>query len=402
VRAALLTVQDRHGFIDYWGAPEAAKKIMDMIYRADRHLDKGHPERALPIYKAVIEELVPAIAHADDSMGVLGDCIEMAFEGLQEVALELPPTERAAMFTYCLNMALDEHFADWDWCWDLAGVAGDLLETAEQRARLFAVLDQMAGRNAGDEWRSEYDWERAAEIKLAVIMEHDGEAAVLSFLESNSEHELMRLALARYLLEKGHLAEARRICEEWLALPEPKKPNLHIDFMVVLLNIAEAAGDRELQINLVGTLFQMSGSAKFFAHLKELVAPAEWPAYRHSFLKETRSTSRPWIDYGQLYIDEQMWPELLALVQDEPRTAPKHDKYLAERYPQELSTVYERLALATLEKKVNRKGYQEACRHLLQMERLGQGERMKQLVARLRDEYKQRPALIDELNKNFA
>jgi hypothetical protein len=60
------------------------------------------------------------------------------------------------------------------------------------------------------------------------------------------------------------------------------------------------------------------------------------------------------------------------------------------------------LALATLKSKVNRKGYREACRYLRRMEQLGQDKRVRNLVTQLRLQYKNRPALQDELNKTFG
>ena len=67
-----------------------------------------------------------------------------------------------------------------------------------------------------------------------------------------------------------------------------------------------------------------------------------------------------------------------------------------------MSDVYEQLALATLEEDVNRKGYRKACSYLQCMQQLGREERVSELVAQFRGQYKQRRALLDELNKAFG
>ena len=64
--------------------------------------------------------------------------------------------------------------------------------------------------------------------------------------------------------------------------------------------------------------------------------------------------------------------------------------------------MYEQLALATLEMKVNRKGYRKACGYLQRMQQLGREERVSELVVQFRGQYKQRRALLDELNKAFG
>ena len=44
----------------------------------------------------------------------------------------------------------------------------------------------------------------------------------------------------------------------------------------------------------------------------------------------------------------------------------------------------------------------EVCGYLEKMQQLGEGERVFELVARWRVEYKHRPALLDELRKGFG
>jgi len=52
-----------------------------------------------------------------------------------------------------------------------------------------------------------------------------------------------------------------------------------------------------------------------------------------------------------------------------------------------------------LVEKVNCKGYQEACRYLRRIYKLGQVKFAKEIVQELRGQYPNRRALMDELNK---
>ena len=348
------------------------------------------------------EGIVPAMAHADDSMGVLGGCASRALIGLQHVAEESAPEERMEVFDYCIAEAPKELYAGWDWRWDLVAIAADLLETPQQREALFAALDQIAARRDNEPWAVEYDREQAAAIKLSVIGSQDSDTAVQAFLEEHTGLEEMRMELARFHLNNSDLAAARRLCEEWLENPPPNKPGLRPHFLDILLDVAEAAGEEEEQIRLAEELFRQSGDFAYYERLKALIGTDAWPDFRTGFLQRAQQGQRGWFNMGALYIAEEMWGELLNYVRANPHAAPQYHEYLATPFPQELSEAYEQLALETLERKVNRKWYREACGYLRCMQQLGQQERVAELVAWFREQYKQRPALMDELNKAFG
>ena len=61
---AISVGQGRYGFLDYRGASRAAKGINMLLGRANSHVAQGKPEQAISIYKAVVEEVVPAMAQA--------------------------------------------------------------------------------------------------------------------------------------------------------------------------------------------------------------------------------------------------------------------------------------------------------------------------------------------------
>ena len=225
---------------------------------------------------------------------------------------------------------------------------------------------------------------------------------VQAFLEEHIVYERLRAALARFHFERGDLDSARRICNEWLERPPRDKPGLRGLFWAVLLDVAEAAGDWEEQVRLCELLFLDRGDFVYLERLKVLVGVEAWPVYRAGLIGRVKQRRSVWVDIGALYIREDMWDDLLAHVQSNPQSVRQYHEQLAARYPQALGLVYEQLAQKTVEQKVNRKGYRAACRYIKTMITLGQKERAAELIARWRVEYKQRPAMIDELNKSFG
>ncbi len=402
VRDILQAVQGKHKFIDYWGAAEAADGLLLLLDLAQEYLETGRTAHALRIFKAVIEEVVPALAHADDSMGALSECVQFAFDGLMMAADELDKNKRALLFKYCLQKARQEPFTDWDWIWDLAGIAGALVETSEQRQVFFSALDEMANRRSGQGWAAEYDWERAALLKIAIYQREGNSRAAHDFLVKHQHKERMQFVLALLYIEEGNLDEARKIGEAWLAKPRPDIPALKPDFLAALLEIAEIEGDLEKQKSLLWNLYVETGEIEYFDMLEELYDDEEWPELRRKILRHLDSSDQLWMDTGQLFVEEKMWPELADFVLAKPKAAPTYHQYLAKEYPHELSQAYEKLARETLQVQVSRKGYRQVCCYLRKMQELGEAERVKELVTGWRLEYKQRHALQEELDRSFG
>ena len=95
-----------------------------------------------------------------------------------------------------------------------------------------------------------------------------------------------------------------------------------------------------------------------------------------------------------------MWNELLLLMQSGNRyKIQSYRKYLEPRFPEAVGNIYERHLKTLLVEKVNRKRYQEACRYLRRIYKLGQVEFVQKIVQELRGQYPNRRALMDELNK---
>lgn len=402
VKQALGMYQGRHSFLDYHGAANAGQAVWRLLDRAGRLLDGGKTEEALLLYQAILEETCVALGHADDSMGVLSACPAGAAQGLRDTVLHLSDVRKRELFDYCLATGTSEPVADWDWGWELLELAALLIETPEQRASLFAALDHMATRRDDAYGPSEYDLSSAAELKLTVIEQQDDRMAILSFMHDHIEYEAIRERLAGYYIEEGDLEAARRVCKEWLDNPPPDKPGLRKDFLKILLAIAELQGDRDEQLRLTESLFFDMGDMKMFQQMKGLVGANAWPDFRAGFVERLQSVRSWMVRPDAVYIEEEMWPELLAYAQRHPPEAERHHQHLAARFPRELAAIYEQMAIDAIDRNKNRGGYREGAAYLLKMVPLGEQSRAMAVVNRWRSEYSNRPALQDELNKAFG
>lgn len=404
VKDALNMGKGQYGFIDYYGSGRAARGIQDVLQRADADLAQGRALKAVPVYQAVIETVVPAIAHADDSNGELGDCIRFGLEGLAEASKQLLPDEQHRLFDYCLDEAPKEPYAGWDWGWDLAQLAADLLTTDDQRQQMFEVLDKMAVRRGDDEayseWSSNFDYEQAEGIKLSVIDRLDDDATKLAFLVEHVEMERFRERLVRYHIQRGNLAEARRLCNEWLEQPEPRYRGFRSVFLDLLLVIARQEKQETEIARLAEALFFDTGQFTYYDLLKEITPDAGWPAVRDGLIAQADTAPRHYGLVPEIFVREEMWRQLLNYMEGAHRHSVDHYReHLEPRFPEEVSAIYERIVWDLMKEKADRKGYKEACHYIRRIKKLDQANQAGVLIGALRAKYNNRPALLDELSK---
>lgn len=399
IREALQLGRPQQGFLDYEGSNRAARTVQQLLVRADQWLAQGQAARALPTYQAIMETVVEALEQADDSSGALGGCVASAVEGIRQVIDQAGPEERTLLFQYLLDEAPQPAYAGWDWRWELAAMAGELVTTPGQRARFFEMLERIAG-HAANRWWAEYQQEQVVWLKLAVIERLDGAAAGLPFLQQHTHLLGVRLRLAQRYLEQGDVAAARRESRAGLEQTPPNPAGARTDFLAVLRAAAALAGDRLEEISLAETLFLETGRSQHFQELKNLLGVEAWPAYRGGFL--ARASEQQVVDMGPLYAAEELWPELLRYVLAQPTTVEQYHRQLAPHYPNELGAVYERLAIEAITVQANRGGYQQACHYLQQMQALGLGAQVAARIRQWREEHKRRRALQEELDRAFG
>jgi uncharacterized Zn finger protein len=174
---------------------------------------------------------------------------------------------------------------------------------------------------------------------------------------------------------------------------------IHLRFQALLLEIAQKENDTSETLRLARMLFIRTGEFAYFDLLKKIIPAGEWDVALRQMIPELKGR---YFDHiiPEIYLREEKWTDLLAAIQEShPSTAEHYRKQLEPRFPAEMCDLYERFALDTLAQKANRQGYQVACQFLRRIAKLGQRERVDNLVEDLRKKYSNRPALLDELKK---
>lgn len=402
VKDALRVGRGDYGFLDYTGSNRAGRKLGELLDQAEVWLNAGETDKAIGVYQAMIDETVPAISHADDSSGILGDCINMAVEGLSETASAQPAAGREVLFTYCLERARRKEFHGWDWGWDLLAIAEKLVSTPSHRALFTSALDDIEAdisKPSEGGYIGDHGLEQITLFRLALIDRFDGEDASRQFLLTHVHLDRVRMELIERCIRKGELGEAMCQIQVGIASSEQRRlPGLTHQYHALRVKLLQQQGDKTGVIEGARALWLDGGTEEDFELLCKMLPAPEWGAFVEGLIKDIRRPEQ----LAWLYAHENRWRELMALVQTEQQGGWLIGSYrdqLESRFPDDVAVLYEKIVDEILERATGRGGYKQAVTYLRQMKKIGQTARAQALIQRIRAQYANRPALLDELSK---
>jgi hypothetical protein len=143
--------------------------------------------------------------------------------------------------------------------------------------------------------------------------------------------------------------------------------------------------------------------------LKKTYSTAEWPELSESLIQkiagpQKRGSSDKVFVLADIFVEEEQWERLLKQIQVNPYfigLLDNYSKYLSDRFPNEILECYEN-ALTDLAKDTGRSVYNQIAKYLRKMEKIADGtEKVGQLIKSFKENYKNRPAMMDVLNKKL-
>jgi hypothetical protein len=137
--------------------------------------------------------------------------------------------------------------------------------------------------------------------------------------------------------------------------------------------------------------------------LKKKIVASEWNAFFDQLVDDKKKTTK-WVDFyniAEMYVWEQQWENLMSLLVKNPtlENISGYEKYLTPNYTSQVLDLYQSGILAYLVRHVSRDYYQQVCKYIRRMIKLGGREEAEMVVKNLRTLYPQRRALMEELGK---
>ena len=402
IKESLRSGMDRHGFIDYWSTRRAVRGAEELLNKAVKLVESGNPEQAIPIFQAVIEELVPALQFADDSNGDIGGAIDWAFDEFYKCIEKIQdPIMRKDLFDYYLTEANRKQYEGWDWKWDFLRMASALISSGEQEKELFAKLDKISQAGQSSEFFDRYNQEQAAQIKLEVIRKRGRENDINQFINDNLHHTSIRCLAIEQAFSNKDFSRVIELAKQGIEQDtERQYPGLVNEWFNWLLKVAEKEENVEDIREYARLLFFETCNFEYYEKLKKTHSKSNWPDQVEKLLGHLQQRAS-FSTLAEIFIREKEWQKLLDLVRGQTsfRTLETYHKYLAPHFPKELVEMYEKTSKELLAQSMGRAAYQDVCQMLRRMKKLGASDRVRQLIKEFSEQYKKRRALLEELER---
>lgn len=407
IRNAVDAVRGRHGYIGYWQASRAVNGAEMVLDKAQEFLVKQQPARALQICQCVLEEMVPLLQEADDSNGSIGDVIGGAFQGLSGCAYQAKDVSfRKELLEYLLKECGHKRYEGWsDWRWELLAIAGEVVKTSQEREKLFNRIDEIKNKHGYKADWSRFDYERAMVIKLKVVERLGTKEEAEAFLNQHLDCTPLREhAIERALKCKDYMS-AKELALDGLKPDNSRSlPGIISKWTEYLLNIAEAQEDYPEAKKYALQLFLDRNDFTFYDRYKKCFTAKEWPQEAQKIIDiigRSKDGRNHILALPQIYIREYRWPDLMDFAQESNSSWALENfaKYLAKHFPDKLADAYEKVIVEKLAPVMGRGNYQYLCEFLTRLQKLGDKDRVKRLVAELSAKYSNRPAMLEELRR---
>lgn len=404
IRNLIAVYSGRHGFMEYHEAGEFGKAVSDILDGVQKDIESGEHKKALPVIFAVIDEIIPILDSCDDSNGYVGGCIEEAFgliDGL--IGKELDEPLRKELFDQLIAAYETRKLNGWDWNDNLIHYAIQLLKTPQEKEQIKSIIS--AVRPTGEDW--DWNYRSAQNLMLQLITKTEDAEAITQYLEENASNPDFREELIKQAIKAKDYEQALKLAKNGIIENDKKFRGLGNKWREYQLSIYQEQGDKE-NIKRLTHYFVMDSSGsqptKYYYDILKKTMPADsWREYLEKMIADVFKKGN-WVDYEKIasfFIWEGYWERYLTLLQKNMTLSriESAEKYLAGPYAEQLVVFYDKEIRPFVENNVGRSHYQNVCRYIRRMKKLGGGKIAFKLIEDLKTQYKNRRALIEELNK---
>lgn len=397
IRSIVHSATDRYGFIDWQAVKHLRKSIDPIINTAEKHFENKNYIQAINICTALMEEMTEALQFSDDSNGVIGGMIDSSYEMLHDISIaKLSTATKTEFYNYCIDAFNKQLFEGWDWHIGILHLAYKLTNTEKEADIILECLDTING---------EYEIDRAESFKLEIITDYKDQKEAQQFIDKHITNWKIRNKEIEKAVANNDFEKAIQCCKDGIEYDEKDKPGLVKVWYNWLLKIAQIQNDSSKIIEYARYLFidNFHPEQDYYQLLKEQIEPDKWKDFLEEIIVEI-SPKESWRSnelIRKIFIKEEWWDRLFLMLKQNLslQNIENNETYLSKDYSPELVELYNERLVKYVDKYVGRSHYQTACRYLRRMKKLGGSRKVEELIKYFREQYPQRRALLDELNK---
>ena len=394
----------KRGFIDYHDSSKALKAATDIASEAETAFAKGNYRITYDAGRALIKEVQEMIHNMDDSNGLAGNCIETAFSCLADMAAnaDVPILLRNEIFEYALTEIDKPHYKDFGFDSHMLGLLITAATDSEQIKTSLLKIDTQSKIT-----ESEYRQKELLDAKIELLNKSGKQEDALQIVANNLQHWEFRGMMIQNCIDKKNYQQAKVYAAEAVKIEKAKQWQGHPQrWEEWLLKIAMKENDIATIRKFSKQFYFDRFDIKHYNIYKATVKTEEWSAECNEwiswFLNKGRISIPQMYALANIYIAEKYFDRLLVLLQKNPEYefAQQCRSFLQNTYEKELIEIYRQAFLLYAANNTGRNYYVELRKRLKEVQKLSLGKPLvKELVEYFIRMYKNRPAMIDELEK---
>lgn len=386
---------DRNGYFDYYETRKLNKPMDELLNTAKSESNQPNKQTAIFICLATITEISKILNEVDDSNGYVFGFIEEAFEILETIAGSENLEYKNELFTIAIQKLSANKSNSFDLYNNFITLAATAITTKEQVALLKPYL--LSSDN------SKYDNEFFAKIEFDLIMRFEGKNKANDFLLNNLQHSSFRETAINNAIGGKDYANAKKYAQEGIEHDKAWAGLVH-QWQKKLLHIAELENDTKAIIELALFLFYDNHySFEYYHKVKKHATTKQWKEIVAEILNKLNSKNnwKPYDIIAKVYFEEKEFDLLLKTITAYAtfELLEKYESILNEKYAETFVMLYERSIRNYLEKHVDRKYYEIACKAIRRLKKIIPHNNVNHLINEFRVKYKNRRALIELINK---
>ena len=393
---------DRGGFVNYYHATDYTDALNTL-------LDENVPLLLKKNYRMEAFELVNCVFHEignrdmDDSDGGTSFVADNCYEYWQTMLQECNDKEKENMFQW-----FQEHQENYviDYLEDyISDFLLNEFHDEEMLRKKLHMLDEKIAKfqkenYSGDSYSAYYGMVNniTARIRLMEELNYSKQEIKEYRQKYRNFSEIRKMEIQEYLVNRKY-EEAIAVLKESKKL-DADKAGLVAEYSQQLIQIYEKRNmQKEYAQELQYQVFEcMQRDLEYILKLKKLYSETEWEEQRKRFLQDKTSS---WIRY-EFLVEEELFEELIREIQKNQSVyaLDKYEKVLKKHLPNEVRDMYVQYVKSGAVRTSDRKSYKHLISYLKKITKYPNGKKITQDIAKSwREDYKRRPAMMDELRK---
>ena len=368
---------------DSWGYMDIdISGILDELFE---RAQQGHVRLAFDGAEMLYRKMLDIFEYQEECE--LSDEIENLLLAMLDMADEVSKKEeKDYIFEQCIRLAeLDtakEYGADYE-------------VSLYKIAAKFATCDNLSILEEAMDGCNFYYAPEMALIRLEIKRRLGGDEAANVFIEENLKYHEIREIAYENALAKNDLAEAERLCLFESSIPINQ---LGISpWLYKLYSVREKMGNLTKMTETAKAIL-MEGDLNYFDNLKTLLKKqSAWEKERPELLKDCK-VGMSQTKYMAVLAKENEHALLLEQVEAHQHEIYQYGSLLGKYYPEKIKEIFVRHLEAQAQNASNRQRYSAVCSRIKVFAEAGFIADAMELVLRLKNMYKRKPAFIDELN----